>query len=50
MGDITYSHGAVVYNTTLTAVPDDHGNTHYEYIVAAGAETQAAKEAKEVKA
>lgn len=24
VGDITYSNGAVGYNTTLTAVPDDH--------------------------
>ena len=35
VGDITYSNGAVGYNTTLTAVPDEHCNTHYDYIFAA---------------
>lgn len=26
VGDITYANGAVGYNTTLTAVPDEQGN------------------------
>ena len=47
VGDITYANGAVGYNTTITAVPDDKGNTHYEYIIAASA-TQSASGGKAV--
>ena len=47
VGDITYSNGAVGYNTTITAVPDDKGNTHYEHIIAASA-TQSASGGKAV--
>lgn len=51
VGDITYSNGAVGYSTTLTAVPDDKGNTHYEYILGGTGATQTAKSAgKEVQA
>ena len=51
VGDITYSNGAVGYSTTLTAVPDDGGSTHYEYILGGDAASQAQKSTgKEVQA
>ncbi len=34
VGDVTYADsGAVGYETTITATPDDNQQTHYEYIV-----------------
>lgn len=33
VGDITYTdEDAIGYETTITAMPDSEGNTHYEYL------------------
>lgn len=35
VSDITYADGsAVVYETTISAMPDGNGDTHFEYIIA----------------
>lgn len=50
VGDITYADGSVVgYQTTVTAIPDASGQTHYEYLYG-GTEVQDASAEKEVKA
>lgn len=37
VGDITYADGSAVgYETTISAMPDGNGDTHFEYIKASG--------------
>lgn len=49
VGDITYADGSAVgYQTTITALPDADGQTHYEYLLS-GTATQSADAEKEVK-
>lgn len=50
VGDITYADGSAVgYQTTITALPDADGQTHYEYLLG-GTANQSADTEKEVKA
>lgn len=49
VGDITYADGSAVgYQTTITALPDADGQTHYEYLLG-GTATQSVDPEKEVK-
>lgn len=44
--EIPYKKGAVGYGVTVSAAPDEQGQTHYEYIIKANA-TQAAAQGEE---
>ena len=45
LGDVVYKDGEIVgYEVTLTALPDENGSTHKEYIISAeGAKQQQTK-------
>lgn len=51
VGDVTYADGSPVgYQTTVTALPDATGQTHYEYLLGSTTVTQSSNTEKEIKA
>ena len=38
VGDVTYADGSAVgYETTISAMPDGNGDTHFEYMITVSA-------------